>query len=64
MRTKTERASNVDLWEKLLDLLDLHKVQFIWVKGHAENVENERCDALARAAILNNLLLNDEGYIK
>lgn len=64
MRTKTECASNVDLWEKLLDLLDLHKVQFIWVKGHAENVENERCDALARAAILNNLLLNDEGYIK
>ncbi len=64
MRTKTERASNVDLWEKLLDLLKLHKVQFIWVKGHAENVENERCDALARAAISNNLLLNDEGYIK
>ncbi len=40
-------ALNVDLWEQLLDLLEIHKVQFVWVKGHAGHPENERCDKLA-----------------
>ncbi len=40
-------ALNVDLWEKLLDLLDVHNVNFVWVKGHAGHPENERCDELA-----------------
>ncbi len=40
-------ALNSDLWEKLLELLIVHKVDFIWVKGHAGHPENERCDALA-----------------
>ena len=40
-------ALNVDLWEKLLDLLDMHEVQIEWVKGHAGHPENERCDRLA-----------------
>lgn len=40
-------ALNADLWEKLLDLLDKHKVTFEWVKGHAGHPENERCDTLA-----------------
>lgn len=51
MRNKKEKASNVDLWEQLVDLIEMHTVEFIWVKGHADNVENERCDVLARAAI-------------
>lgn len=38
---------NRDLWEKLLPLLKMHKVEFVWVKGHAGHPENERCDALA-----------------
>ena len=42
-------ALNVDLWEKLLQLLEMHNVEFNWVKGHAGNPENERCDALAVA---------------
>ncbi len=42
-------ALNVDLWEKLLELLSIHKVTFNWVKGHAGHPENERCDALAVA---------------
>ena len=42
-------ALNVDLWEELLTLLEKHKVTFHWVKGHAENEENNRCDALAVA---------------
>ncbi|WP_276746291.1 ribonuclease HI [Ruminococcus champanellensis] len=42
-------ALNVDLWERLLPLLERHQVQFVWVKGHAGHPENERCDALAVA---------------
>ena len=49
MRTKTEPAQNKDLWETLLDLLEQHEVEFIWVKGHAGHPENERCDRLAVA---------------
>lgn len=44
-------ALNVDLWELLLNLLDRHQVEFIWVKGHNEHPENERCDRLAVGAI-------------
>ena len=40
-------ALNPDLWEKLLDLLALHEVTFVWVKGHAGHPENEHCDTLA-----------------
>jgi len=47
MRTKKEKAINPDLWEKLLVLCGKHDVQFKWVKGHAGNEGNERCDQLA-----------------
>jgi ribonuclease HI len=50
MRNKEEPALNADLWERLLVLLDKHNVKFNWVKGHAGNKENERCDELARKA--------------
>lgn len=40
-------ALNVDLWEELLELLEIHDVKFIWVKGHAGHEYNERCDRLA-----------------
>lgn len=40
-------AINVDLWEQLLALLEIHNVKFVWVKGHAGHPENERCDELA-----------------
>jgi ribonuclease HI len=42
-------ALNVDLWQKLLDLLEIHEVEFVWVKGHAGHPYNERCDELAVA---------------
>ena len=42
-------ALNVDLWERLLPLLGKHSVTWHWVKGHAENEKNNRCDALAVA---------------
>ena len=45
-------ALNADLWEKLLTLLDIHDVTFVWIKGHAGHPENERCDQLAVAESL------------
>lgn len=42
-------ALNPDLWELLLNQLTQHKVNFIWVKGHADNKYNERCDTLAQS---------------
>ena len=40
-------ALNPDLWETLLNLLEKHKVEFVWVRGHNGHAYNERCDALA-----------------
>ena len=42
-------ALNPDLWEQLLALLNVHTLTYHWVKGHAENPYNNRCDALAVA---------------
>jgi len=50
MRNKKEKALNADLWERLLEILDIHEVSMIWVKGHDENEFNNRCDRLAVAA--------------
>ena len=47
MRNKKEPALNPDLWETLLQLLEKHDVRCHWVKGHADNPYNNRCDALA-----------------
>ncbi len=42
-----KQALNIDLWEKVLPLLETHSVTFNWIKGHNGHPENERCDALA-----------------
>lgn len=47
IKSDKKPALNVDLWEKLLLLLEKHKVSFVWIKGHAGHPENERCDRLA-----------------
>ena len=43
-------ALNADLWDKLLSLLAIHTVRFVWLKGHDGHPENERCDKMAVAA--------------
>lgn len=57
---------NRDLWLRFLNLYKKHKVKFIWVKGHAENPFNNRCDELATSAADGYHLLRDtvfeEGY--
>lgn len=51
-RSTNERAVNPDLWERLLAFCDNHDVEFKWVRGHAGNKENERCDVLATTAAI------------
>ncbi|MBO5656409.1 MAG: ribonuclease HI [Rikenellaceae bacterium] len=53
---------NPDLWARFLRVFRRHKVRFVWIKGHADNVENERCDRLAVAAAERGNLLDDFGY--
>jgi ribonuclease HI len=62
MRNKKEEAKNIDLWERLLNLCDQHKINANWVKGHAGHPENERCDKLAVAAAAASPLLEDKGF--
>lgn len=61
-RNKTEKAVNPDLWEQLLQLCEQHNVEFKWVRGHAGNLENERCDQLAVKAAQQKNLPPDPGY--
>lgn len=60
MRNKKDAALNPDLWQRLLDLTDKHKVTMHWVKGHAGHTENERCDQLAVNASKGVDLLTDK----
>ena len=49
MRNKKEAAKNPELWERLLNLCEKHEMSYVWVKGHAENEYNNRCDKMAVA---------------
>jgi ribonuclease HI len=64
MRNKTDAAENYDLWGQLLALTEKHSVEFVWVKGHAGNEENECCDRLAVAAAAGKNLPPDKNYEK
>lgn len=59
-RGKNEPVKNKDLWIRLLKAKEPHKVEFCWVKGHAGNSGNERCDVLATTAADGDNLLDDE----
>lgn len=53
MRKGFAGKKNKDLWMRFLQVYKLHRVRFVWVKGHAGHPENERCDQLAVQASLN-----------
>ena len=55
---------NDDLWRRFLKIYRKHKVKFVWVKGHASNAENNRCDELAVEAARGIGLVADTGYQK
>jgi len=50
-KSNKEPALNPDLWDELLTLTQTHQISFNWVKGHAENEYNNRCDQLAVNAV-------------
>jgi ribonuclease HI len=55
---------NKDLWMHYHHLSQNHTIRFVWVKGHANNPYNNRCDELATQAADGNDLLIDEGYLQ
>jgi len=57
-----KKKKNPDLWMRFLKIYRKHKVRFIWIKGHANNTENEICDRLAVEAYTRGNLLDDPGY--
>lgn len=59
-----KKKKNPDLWRRFLNIYPKHKVKFIWVKGHAGNSLNERCDQLAVEAANGSDLLEDKGYVE
>jgi len=56
------KKKNVDLWQRFLKIYEKHQVKLIWIKGHANNKENEICDRLAVEASESDNLLCDEYY--
>jgi ribonuclease HI len=57
-----KKVKNPDLWKRFLIVFKKHYVKFVWVKGHADNVENNRCDFLATTAAKGPAYLIDSGY--
>ena len=47
IKSDKKPALNPDLWEQLLDLTRKHDLRYHWVKGHADNPKNNRCDEMA-----------------
>ncbi len=56
------KKKNPDLWIRFLKVFKKHNVIFIWIKGHSENIENERCDYLAVSAAEKSSLKVDSWY--
>jgi ribonuclease HI len=50
--SRKEEVLNRDLWERLQALAGIHRISWDWIRGHNGHAENERCDELARSAIL------------
>jgi ribonuclease HI len=55
-------VKNQDLWLLLMAAMAPHKIQWLWVKGHAGHAENERCDVLANLAVAGKPLLEDTEF--
>src|SRR6056297_1581416 len=62
VKKRFKNKKNPDLWMRFLDAYQKHTVKFVWVKGHANNPLNERCDQLAVEASMKSDLLEDSGY--
>mgnify|MGYP002776338352 CR=1 FL=1 len=63
VKIRFKGKKNQDLWLRFLKIYPKHQVKFVWVKGHANIPENERCDQLAVAASMMPRLKKDNGYL-
>lgn len=63
-KSNGEPVKNSDLWERLENMIDRHHISVTWVKGHASNELNNRCDQLATAAAAAGNLQEDTGYVQ
>lgn len=63
VKIRFKGKKNEDLWLRFLKIYPKHRVKFVWVKGHANIPENERCDQLAVAAATQLRLKKDTGYL-
>lgn len=61
-RKQFKDRKNADLWKELLEQIRKHSVKFVWIKGHNNHAQNERCDALAVAASKQQQLKEDIGF--
>ncbi|MFO7616014.1 MAG: ribonuclease HI [Bacteroidales bacterium] len=61
-RNQFKKKKNPDLWKRFLEVYRRHRVRFVWIKGHSDHVENERCDHLAVEASNGRELLVDAVY--
>ena len=62
IKTGFKNKKNPDLWRRFMETYSRQHVKFVWIKGHADNPENERCDALAVSAYRSGNLFVDEVY--
>ena len=64
LKSDKKKVLNIDLWKRLLKLLEKHKIKINWIKGHGTNEMNNRCDRMATAAIISQSPTHDEIYEK
>lgn len=64
LRTNFKGKKNADLWRRYHEVAQRHRIKFQWVKGHASNPLNNRCDVLATEAADTGPWLEDEGFVQ
>ena len=57
-----KNKKNPDLWMRFLNIYNKHNIKFHWVKGHSNNLYNDRCDLIANNAAKSSNLIEDSGY--
>jgi ribonuclease HI len=62
VKSNFKGKKNADLWTRFLPLYEKHQIKFIWIKGHNNHPQNERCDQLAVEASQSKNRIPDEGY--
>jgi len=63
IKIRFKGKKNEDLWLRFVSVYKKHQVKFVWIKGHANIPENERCDQLAVQASMQSNLKKDHGYL-